>query len=240
MTLQKTKEYDKFIFRDDNRLKIDQAHVKRLVESIQSRNLLDLRPIIVNQDYEILDGQHRVLAAKKLGVDIYYVIEEKLHHKDIILMNVAKSWTLADSFNYHVKNHYPEYVKLKEFMDKENISLSIAIHMTMGRKKDQFFNFKNGKYKFNVDSIGKTDIIWDTINYIKSINGKSLYCLTARFWKALNALFSHDDFDQDQWMRNLKKFINRVNVRATCPDYLELFLEIYNHRLAVKLELPKE
>ena len=110
MAINKTKNYEMFKFREDNRLKIDQSHVNKLINSIQSRNLLDMRPIIVNSDYEILDGQHRLLAAKNLGVEIYYEIEEKLEHKDIILMNVAKSWAVCDYMNYFVKNTAPKEV----------------------------------------------------------------------------------------------------------------------------------
>src|SRR5258708_17508951 len=36
------------------------CHVKRLVKSIQTRNLLHLRPIAVDETMAVIDGQHRL------------------------------------------------------------------------------------------------------------------------------------------------------------------------------------
>jgi hypothetical protein len=52
MTLiQNTKNYSMFKFRADNREKISDGHVEKLVESIKTRNLLEMRPIIVNANH---------------------------------------------------------------------------------------------------------------------------------------------------------------------------------------------
>jgi len=197
-----------------------------------------MRPIIVNSDYEILDGQHRLLAAKNLGVEIYYEIEEKLEHKDIILMNVAKSWAVCDYMNYFVKNHYPEYLKLDQFIKERNLSLSIALNLTLGRKRSHYDDFKLGKYVFDDRCLENIDNAWQTIRFIERINGarNSLYTKTARFWKALLILFSHSNFDFEQWTRNLGKHMSKVMIKATFEDYLKLFTEIYNHRSFTKIE----
>ncbi len=146
--IKKTKDYDLFRFREDNREAINQAHVKRLAESIKARNLLDLRPISVNSEYEVIDGQHRLLAAKSLGVEIYYQMQEGLKAEDIIIMNVSKSWAQADYLNYYCKNGYQEYIKLKDFTKHHNISLKVAINIMVGYSKTAAQEFKNGKFKF--------------------------------------------------------------------------------------------
>jgi len=89
--IRKTTNYEIFTFREDNREKIDKKHLARLVESIKSRNLLELRPIMVNEKLEIVDGQHRLLAAKQLGYEIYYQKEENLDCADIVRMNLSKA-----------------------------------------------------------------------------------------------------------------------------------------------------
>ncbi len=89
--IKKTKNYEMFTFREDNREKIDQSHVQRLVFSIEKRNLLELRPIIVNEKFEVIDGQHRLMAAKFLDVEIFYQQEKKLDAKDIITMNITNT-----------------------------------------------------------------------------------------------------------------------------------------------------
>ena len=146
--MDKTKDYDKFIFRLDNRERIDQGHVKRLVTSIQSRNMLDMRPINVNEKMEILDGQHRLLAAKELGVYIYYTIEKTIEIPDIILLNTMKAWGDKDYLNYYLKHGKEEYAKLNTFMAENKLELRVALSLTIGSSREQHTAFRNGSYLF--------------------------------------------------------------------------------------------
>jgi len=125
--IQKTKKYDIFKFREDNRQKIDENHVKRLIESIKNRNLLEFRPIMLNSDYEVIDGQHRLLAAKELNIEIFYEIHKDLKSGDIIELNVAKTWQMEDYLNYYVKNGHKEYQNFDAFLKKNNLSINIGL-----------------------------------------------------------------------------------------------------------------
>jgi len=234
----KTTDYDIFKFREDNREAINTSHVKRLAESIKSRNLLELRPICVNADMEIIDGQHRLLAAKSLGVAIYYKQEKTLEAKDIIIMNVSQPWGQSDYLNYYCKNNYVEYIKLKEFMKKQNISLKIALNITMGQKRDGYIKYKMGEYKFNEEDFSNSlEICWNTIDYIKRMNGYSLYTHSARFWNALLIMIRHVNFDAQKWLDNLKRMVERFTAKAKKEDYLKLFMDVHNWRNNSKIEL---
>lgn len=237
----KTNDYEMFKFRADNREKIDQNHVLRLVDSIKSRNLLDLRPIIVNEEMEVIDGQHRLLAAKILQVEIYYQIEKTMHGNDIILMNIAKSWTTTDYLNYYCKNEYSEYIKLKEFMKKNQLNLKIALNMIMGASRAQFRDFKSGDFKFlDGDLYDNLDVCWDTINLIKKMNGFSPYTSSTRFWKALIKLINHPHFFAEKWIFNLQRMIERFSPKATTADYCRLMMEIYNWKNSDRVYLLDE
>lgn len=236
--LSKTKDYDIFKFREDNREKIDKNHVQKLVESIKSRNLLDLRPIIVNKDMEILDGQHRLLAAKQLGVEIYYKKQVNFGSEEILIMNISKSWTCGDYLNYYVKNGFSEYIKLKNFMNKNNLNLKVALNISMGRIKAKYKDFKEGKFSFKEEDLENVlDVCWETIGLIKKSNGFSPYCSSNRFWKALLMLTNHEDFNINIWRENIKKMVERFNAKATTNDYIRLILDIYNYRNPNKISL---
>lgn len=73
--IRSTTNYDKFKIHPYGR-KISKKHVNRLVDSISRENHLDSSPILVNLNFEIICGQHRLMAAKKLGVPIYYVVRD--------------------------------------------------------------------------------------------------------------------------------------------------------------------
>jgi len=48
-------------------------HVRRLCDSIKTHGILQ-NPIIVNENMDIIDGQHRLLAAKESESSVYYIV----------------------------------------------------------------------------------------------------------------------------------------------------------------------
>ncbi|MEK6878376.1 MAG: ParB/Srx family N-terminal domain-containing protein, partial [Nanoarchaeota archaeon] len=73
MKIEKTTDYKMFKKLKGNR-NIYKPHLNGLIQSIQEENLLQYNPITINSDMEIVDGQHRLEAAKILKLDIYYLV----------------------------------------------------------------------------------------------------------------------------------------------------------------------
>ncbi|MBC8147318.1 MAG: ParB N-terminal domain-containing protein, partial [Bacteroidetes bacterium] len=71
--IYKTKNYEKFKFMVGNR-PINSAHTAKLIESIKGKYLFN--PIIINEKWEIIDGQHRFEAIKQLNLPLYFFINE--------------------------------------------------------------------------------------------------------------------------------------------------------------------
>jgi hypothetical protein len=236
MTTKQTQDYDQFIFREDNRQKIDDNHVLRLIESIQAKNLLQYRPIIVNERMEVIDGQHRLLAAKKLAVTIYYQINRSLESKDIILMNIAKSWGMGDYLNFYCKNGNKNYIQLKEFMNESKLTLNIAINIMMPRVNAKYREFKEGKYIHDTEKVNKNfSLCWKTIEIMRKASGYCPYLYTARFWQALVRLVDHEDFDAGKWLSNLEKLSEKITQKVTVKEYLLCLLDVYNWRNNAKI-----
>lgn len=238
----KTKEYSKFKLREDNRAKgIDSYHVDKLVESIKSCNMLDLRPICVNTNYEIIDGQHRLEAAKRLGIDIYYQVEERLDPKAIIRLNVAKSWTILDYLNFYVKNGFREYLKLEKFIKENQLPARVAINICIGRTAAKLDEFRNGDFIFS-EEVAKADIniCWGTIETIERINGKSIYCQSAKFWQALIKLINQHNFSLKKWQTNLTRFTEKFRPQVSADAYYAIFLEVHNYKNSVRIPLDEE
>lgn len=236
--ISKTKEYNKFKFRVDNRKEIKEFDIMNLVNSIKSRNLLEFRPIIVNSQMEVLDGQHRLLAAKRLGFDIYYKVEDCLSHEDMLKLNLSVQWKQGDYLNYFVQNGYEEYIKLKEFMEKYQLNLNISLTLTMSRTYKDILDFKQGRYIFKDNYFKeKLQICLNTINYIKKMNGSCNYVLANKFWNALLKVLNHGNFNLKVWERNLEKLVCRIGPRVTCADYFKMLVEVYNFRTIHKIDL---
>jgi len=70
-----TTDYDiikPFLERNGPVNKRNEAKVLRMMAIIQAGGLL--HPIVINKNFDLLDGQHRLEAHRRLGVPIRYVI----------------------------------------------------------------------------------------------------------------------------------------------------------------------
>lgn len=101
MNIQKTKDYDSFKSIVSNR-EVDKKHVKKLVASIKRKNLMIIRPMVVNSKLEVIDGQHRLEACKQLKEPVYFVKLDDLDKEDIALLNTCqKNWAMIDFINFY-------------------------------------------------------------------------------------------------------------------------------------------
>jgi hypothetical protein len=236
--MEKTRNYDMFKFTDDNRANgVDRPHVNKLKDSISKHNMLHLRPIIVDKNMNIIDGQHRLTAAKELGIEVFYTVEESMNHEDIPLMQVAKSWGFPDFHNYYCKHHYPEYLKLDAFMKKHNLSLSVALSMLQGSSKTPRVEFKEGKFVFNeAEGNESFDTCWQTIGTIEKHLGFCQWTKSSKFWRAMSIIINHPNFNKEKWFKNLNMLITKVCQKASSLDYINMFKEVHNFRNQTRIE----
>lgn len=236
--MEKTRNYDMFKFLDNNRDKskgLDKEHLRRLISSIQARNMLDLRPICVTENMEVLDGQHRLIAAKHLGLEIYYVVKKNSVPEDVILMNICKPWNTTDYLNFYCKEGNKEYIKLKEFCIKHQISISCAVKLMCGKKFSNSLKFREGLFVFNLDEDGYIKTCFESLGIIEKNIGKKQFLKTSKFWFAMKRLFCDEKFDEIHWKRNLERMADKVSARVNTASYAELLLDIYNWRCHNKI-----
>ena len=86
---------------------INLGNVERLVKSIEENGFLQM-PIIVNENYEVIDGQHRLMAARKLNSIIYYHKVNNYDLKTAIVLNRNQSnWSISD----YIRSYWPDPIK---------------------------------------------------------------------------------------------------------------------------------
>jgi len=112
-----TNDYDKFKIIDGNRPP-NPKHIIRLYNSIIENGLL-CNPIIVNDKYEIIDGQHRFFASKKANISFFYIMVDDYGLKDVHTLNLnQKNWTKKDYMDGYADMGVESYSKLREFVEK--------------------------------------------------------------------------------------------------------------------------
>ena len=96
MQLKSTKTYSIFNKVIGNR-NLDTKNLKRIKDSI---SLIGLQmPILVNENKSIIDGQHRLQAAKELEIPITYIISNESCEDNIDQLQISKKWTAYDFCN---------------------------------------------------------------------------------------------------------------------------------------------
>jgi len=153
-------------------------------------------------------------------------------------MNLSKAWTPADYMNFHCKNNNSEYLKLQSFMEKHDISLKVAMHIALCEDRKGHEEFRLGEFKFSEEVDGEQlSICKETISYIRKVNGYSPFTGSARFWKALIALTSHESFNEKRWIANYKKLVDHFVPKPTGKGYLKCIQKIYNYNCSEKIIL---
>lgn len=153
--INQTKNYDLFNLLNENR-EIKEAKVAKILKSIEKGlNLLPYCPILVDELFYILDGQHRFEAAKRSNNFIYFIIVPNLHIKDVAEMNSnSDKWTLVDFITSYATGGNENYIKLLKVADKyKGTSLTVlsAIFSESGDRDGgaNSRNLSSGNYKFS-------------------------------------------------------------------------------------------
>ena len=78
-----TKDYEQFKVVVGNR-PINIEHVNKLIASIAQENLLKNFPGFISSDGYLIDGQHRLIAAKSNKLAFFFTVSEKVIEKHLI------------------------------------------------------------------------------------------------------------------------------------------------------------
>lgn len=226
--VQHTTQYHLFSLLDANR-PLNQGHVQKLVEQIRQNNLLHIRPLDVTPELEVIDGQHRLAAAKELGLPVYYRITQQLTEADIASLNTAsKNWLGVDYLHYWTEKGQPAYVALTDFRQRHpRISFSNAKMMVSGSTNNRAADFRAGTWQ-----AGQLEKAEQVAGLIERIAAETPFKQAAdtRFVAAVyHCAANVAGFKPEHFMGRILRQPRALVPCATHKQYLELFQEIYNY-----------
>lgn len=235
MLIQETKDYEVFQHFDWNR-QIHEGNIKKLMQSISQHNMLKSKPILIDEEFRVLDGKHRLESARRLQVPIWYQVHEKMEENDIIrLNNAVKSWSIPDYLNFYSKKNYPNYMELEKFINNNKLDVNIALHLLNADRSTGFYKeFKDGLYQFPdpekyILAVNKKSMIDDTIEFIKKkTSGNKIYLERVTFYGALVEFFSNEAFSYEVFNKKLQYKIDLIHPCSKRAEYLKILKDIYN------------
>lgn len=223
-TIQSTNQYDLFKQLDTNR-KVDRVHVAKLVRAIRAKNLLHLNPIVVDSEMNIIDGQHRLQAAKQLRVPVYYTKDNKVSQDDIASMNSnKKNWTLTDYINFYVNKGVPDFVKFNKLREKYP-DMAVAMLMIICSAGGK----RNGNLaregELDISNIDNADTIMQQLGDYKQYTDQAD---SARFIEAFIFLNNSGQYDHERMMSKVAANPTAIVPCANKKQYIQLLQTIYN------------
>lgn len=218
--IYKTTNYDLFKSIKANR-NISPTNYNKLIRSMGEKQLLI--PILVNEKMEIIDGQHRYLAAKELGKPVYYHIEWGYREEEMKRANlVSSNWTKNDFLNMFINQNDPTYTKIKELMDHYGIVISDMIKIISAVRED---NSRETALAFEEGTIIITDLdFMDIENFLESLSlfKEFKQYNRSKFISAFLELYFHAAYNHDQMVEKYNKRKNQLVPQLNRDGYLTL------------------
>ncbi len=98
---------------------VENSHLKAMIESMRQKSLLKYYPIIVDRDFVVYDGQRRLLAARELGLPIYYIMASNISMLMIAQAGSrSKGWAYADYLKHYCVLGKEPYLYLADYIKK--------------------------------------------------------------------------------------------------------------------------
>jgi hypothetical protein len=226
---------DYFLFKpiDGNRNK-NILHINRLKKSMNDHYLFTV--IIVNERYEIIDGQHRFEVIKELNLPLHYITCQGYGLNEVHILNQnSKTWNADDYLTGYCNLENPDYITYKEFKEKYQFGHNECMAMLTGINVgggDLFNMFKNGLFKItdHNEACKQADKIMMFEPYYDGFRRRA-------FVYALLELFDKPVFEFTEFLQKVKLQPSALTNCGDIKQYISLIEEIYNYRRRDKVNL---
>jgi len=233
--VQTTKDYSLFKVLNGNR-DVNQLHLSRLRESMKKQHLISI--LIVNEKFEIIDGQHRYLISQELNLPINYIVAKKYGLKEVQVLNAnMKNWQVVDYVNGYCDLGYKDYEIYRDFVADYGFSHLLAVLLLSGKhqgggKVSSTTKFKEGLFK--VKDLNNAKRIAEKLKmiepYYKGFMRRS-------FFLAMYSMFVNENFEFTEFLGKLKQQPTTLQDCTNITQYKVLIEEIYNYRRKEKVNL---
>jgi hypothetical protein len=210
--------------------------IKKISESMVSDGLLVI-PITVTSKFIIVDGQHRVQAAKAVGCGVYFIVDETIANTEkaiferaCILNSLHKDWGKNEYINGLSQRGNENYQKLEEFRKEFpmfSLTECIMLLFNSGTKGIDKTSFARGKFQI--------------VSYEKAVEwANNILSLKPYFEKGYNRsnfvraiMTIVEKLPQFDFQRFYHKMLLNPSKMKLCGDkktYYQMIEDIYNFK----------
>jgi hypothetical protein len=233
IAVKETKNYSMFKSINGNRSK-NELHLSRLKKSMEEHQLVS--PIIVNEKYEVIDGQHRLAVCTDLKLPVYYIVVDGYGLDEVHRLNQNTSnWSHKAFIDGYASMGLEPYIQIQEFMDETKLGVGATLYLLAGYTgQSQTDKLKRGEIKEVNLKRGYEIYGWilQIEQAVPKINVRRRGMMSTFIHLHNNTNFNIDHF--------VSKLILRQGFWYDCSNakqYLDLVEEIYNYKNRNKISL---
>lgn len=233
-----TTDYDIFKIMANNRV-LNLLHVHRLKESFTDNDFL-VNPILVNEKYEVIDGQHRLRAAKEADKPVYYIVVPGYGIKEVQVLNThQKNWTKEDFLTMYCAEGIKPYIQFRDFMmDFPQISFLGAERILTGRHMKGGREVKKGGLRIHVKDFQEGRLNIPDLNRSKTEARKVMDFEPffpgdfgqPTFVSAIIPLFKSKNYNHKEMLHKLSTCPIKLQPARNLAQYREQLETIFNYK----------
>lgn len=253
-----TKDYSIFKRLTGNR-DIPESRINKIIDSIQKIGWIR-NPIVVNERMEVIDGQGRLTALKRLKMPVEYVIAPGASTKECVYMNMNMvNWKLPDFVKSYAEQGNENYQRLLALMDKYvGGNLSMICTALYRISKPKLADIKDGSLQLTEEQYNKAVPRLEFIKPIlEKIDEKRLPGSLIVLMQTLIYYFDYEEVDKERLSYSVEKYIynatpwvlgtdcekeveNAYNYNMKLENKISISHLIKEERMRRKIELNKE
>lgn len=210
--------------------------IKRISESMKNDGLLP-HAIVVTSKFIVVDGQHRLEAAKVAGKGVYFMVDESITNTPKGIFEAAKKynrdakvWSKGDYINGIANQNNENYQVLQEFSKKYpmfSLTDKMFFLMNTGTKSVDKVEFANGKFQIN--NLKKAHEWADNLLSLEPYFPKG-YTKATFVRTMLTIMEKKKDFKFDEFLHKVKLRPTSLKICGDKKSYSEMIEEIYNYK----------
>ena len=231
---KQTFDYNLFRKLDGNRkLNLSSSKYKQLLSSMVRRRG-NLEPILVNRNYKVIDGQHRLYVCKTHEFPVAYnvldVDDDEAKRIAAELNTTGKNWEPIDHIENKVEMGHREITRLKEEIDFWSFKFSPAVVGSVFSKRKGGFASGVASGDFEYDPFGRK-VLEIGCKIVDSL--KDGYFKQRTFTTTLKVIMQNNpNFDVSLFLEQCRK--REFYKRTRESEVYRQIVEVYNYNLKKK------
>lgn len=234
-TIYRTRNYGMFKRLPGNR-KVAPSRVKKIIKSIQKVGYV-LSPILVNERYEIIDGQGRLEALKVLNLPVDYMVCKNLGIEECTAMNVYNTgWSMLDHIESHAETGNVSYMYLLQLIKAYGKKLHLKVIVSAVTGKDEMPNnqLKEGDFVCTQEQYDTAVSILTYLLELKPIVDR-IGGRTECYYTALAFCWKDEAVDNARLIRKMRQLQANMIPVINIQQALDNIEEVYNNRSKEKV-----